>query len=89
MKSKITLFIAFICSLILFIIGFRLISQSTDMGMDKAMLVLANYQNVQSDTTDIFGSFIHSAIWSYKIEGILLFLLGVVILFLVNPFRNK
>lgn len=89
MKTKIILFITFICSLLLFVIGFRYISHSSEWGMHKAMLVLANYQNVQSDTTDIFGGLINSADWSYKIEGILLVFLGTLILYLANTFRNK
>ncbi|WP_339298915.1 hypothetical protein MKY92_02075 [Paenibacillus sp. FSL R5-0623] len=89
MKSKLISLVALICSFVLFVIGFQFIAQSTDWGMDKAMLVLAEYQNVKSDTSDIFGSFINSEIWSYKIEGILLIFLGMLMLYLANSLRSK
>jgi ABC-type sugar transport system permease subunit len=81
--------LALVCSFVLFVIGFQFIARSTDWGMDKAMLVLAEYQNVKSDTTDIFGSFINSEIWSYKIEGILFIFLGMLMLYLANSLRSK
>ncbi|SEK76088.1 hypothetical protein [Paenibacillus sp. OK003] len=89
MKSKMNSLLALVCSFVLFVIGFQFIARSTDWGMDKAMLVLAEYQNVKSDTTDIFGSFINSEIWSYKIEGILFIFLGMLMLYLANSLRSK
>ncbi|WP_342552324.1 hypothetical protein [Paenibacillus sp. FSL R7-0652] len=89
MKSKMNSLLALIISLVLLILGFLFIVRSTDWGMDKAMLVLAKYQNVKSDTTDIFGDFIKSEIWSYKIEGILFILLGMLVLNLANTSRSK
>jgi len=89
LKSKMNFLVPLICSIVLFVIGFQFIAQSTDWGMDKAMLVFAEYQNVKSDTFGIFGSFINSEIWSYKIEGILLIFLGMLMLYLANSLRNK
>jgi len=88
--NKIASCIAFVGSLILFIFGFRIIDQSTEKGLHKALLIMANNQNVSSDTTDLLGYYLNSSIWTYKIEGIALIFIGIAVLFISSSlWKNK
>lgn len=58
------------------LLGFYFLNQSTSWGLNDALMQLAKNQNIQSDSTDLFDNYLKSCIWTYKIEGILLVLLG-------------
>jgi len=47
-------YVCFICSIILVFLGFLYLDKSTVWGMEDALFILGQYQNVKSDTTDIF-----------------------------------
>ncbi|RUT33657.1 hypothetical protein EJP77_08450 [Paenibacillus zeisoli] len=81
--------VAFVCSLVLFVLGFSFIAQSTDRGLERAQFIWADHQNITSDKTDLFGFYLNSATWSFKIEGIAMIVIGVVALYVANSLWKK